>query len=64
MNVRASNSNGTSNEKRLVVAEREDSERVVPLVEDYAAGRVSGQVLRIVMSYVGYVNRTMWSKSG
>ena len=49
---------------RLVVIQREGTnERLVPLVEDYAGGQVSKQVLRVVMSYVAYVNRTVWSKT-
>lgn len=47
---------------QLVVTERGEAVRSAPLVDDYAGGRVSSQVLRIVMSYVGYVNRTVWSK--
>jgi UDP-N-acetylglucosamine 2-epimerase (non-hydrolysing) len=31
-------------------------------VQDYEAGPVSKQVLRIVLSYVDYINRTVWSK--
>jgi UDP-N-acetyl-L-fucosamine synthase len=31
-------------------------------VEDYAGGAVSKKVLRVVMSYVGFVNRVVWSK--
>ena len=31
-------------------------------VEDYEAGPVSKQVLRVVMSYVDYINRTVWHK--
>ena len=48
----------------LVVSQRSGSGRVAPVVEDYAGGQVSAQVLRVVMSYVEYVNRTVWSKSG
>jgi len=47
---------------KLVVAQRNGAERVAPLVEDYAGGQVSRQVLRVVMSYVEYINRTVWSK--
>lgn len=47
---------------QLIVSQRQRTGRVAPLVEDYAAGRVSAQVLKIVMSYVTYVNRTVWSK--
>ena len=36
--------------------------RVFPLVGDYGAGPVSQQVVRIVLSYIDYVNRVIWSK--
>ncbi|MEW6562294.1 MAG: UDP-N-acetylglucosamine 2-epimerase (non-hydrolyzing), partial [Pseudomonadota bacterium] len=45
---------------RVVEAQREGSGRAMPEVEDYEAGPVSKKVLRIVMSYVDYVNRTVW----
>lgn len=32
-------------------------------VKDYENSKVSQQVLRIVLSYIDYVNRTVWSKS-
>jgi len=32
-------------------------------VPDYEAPAVSQQVLRVVMSYTDYVNRTVWRKS-
>jgi UDP-N-acetylglucosamine 2-epimerase len=32
------------------------------LVDDYAGGSVSKKVLRVVLSYVGFVNRVVWSK--
>ncbi|WP_072378401.1 UDP-N-acetylglucosamine 2-epimerase (non-hydrolyzing) [Hyphomicrobium sp. NDB2Meth4] len=34
----------------------------VRVVSDYEAGSVSKQVLRVVLSYVDYVNRTVWHK--
>lgn len=39
------------------------SQRVLPPVADYEAEAVSKKILRIVMSYTDYVNRTVWSKS-
>ncbi len=35
----------------------------LPAVDDYEAGAVSKKVLRIVMSYIDYINRTVWRKS-
>lgn len=48
---------------RVITAQHDKSNRVMKRVEDYEGGPVSKQVLRIVMSYVDYVNRTIWSKS-
>jgi hypothetical protein len=32
-------------------------------VQDYETGPVSKQLLRVVLSYVDYVNRTVWFKT-
>jgi len=47
---------------RVTIAQYNKNTRVVPTVEDYEAGAVSKKVLRIVLSYTDYVNRTVWSK--
>lgn len=47
---------------RVIIAQHDKSRRVMQQVQDYEASAVSKQVLRIVMSYVDYVNRTVWSK--
>lgn len=47
---------------RVIVAQHDKTRRVMQPVEDYEAGPVSKQILRVVMSYVDYVNRTVWSK--
>jgi UDP-N-acetylglucosamine 2-epimerase len=49
---------------RVILAQHDKNERALPPVMDYEAGAVSKQVLRVVMSYVDYVNRTVWSKPG
>lgn len=49
---------------RVILAQHSKSARVLPPVMDYEAGAVSKQVLRVVMSYIDYVNRTVWSKPG
>ncbi|MFM8331421.1 MAG: non-hydrolyzing UDP-N-acetylglucosamine 2-epimerase [Candidatus Methylumidiphilus sp.] len=48
---------------RIVIAQHESSSRMMRLAEDYESVTVSRQVLRIVVSYVDYVNRTVWSKT-
>ncbi len=48
---------------RVIIAQHDRSRRVMQPVRDYEAGPVSKQVLRVVLSYVDYVNRTVWSKS-
>ncbi|WP_319587467.1 non-hydrolyzing UDP-N-acetylglucosamine 2-epimerase [uncultured Desulfobulbus sp.] len=47
---------------RVVTAQHDKNHRVARPVADYEAGLVSKQLLRIVLSYVDYVNRTVWSK--
>ena len=36
--------------------------RAIKPVKDYEADNVSKKVLRIILSYVDYVNRTVWHK--
>lgn len=38
-------------------------ERLLRLVHDYAPANVSDKVLRIILSYTGFVNRKVWRKS-
>jgi UDP-N-acetylglucosamine 2-epimerase len=47
---------------RVVIAQHQKSSRVIQPVGDYEGGPVSKQLLRVVMSYVDYINRTVWSK--
>lgn len=39
-------------------------ERLLRLVNDYAPANVSDKVLRIIVSYTGFVNRKVWRKPG
>lgn len=48
---------------RIVLAQHDPNARTMRPVEDYEAGPVSKQILRIVLSYTDYVNRTVWSKA-
>ena len=47
---------------RIIVAQHDRNVRAVPAVQDYEGGAVSRKVLRVVLSYTDYVNRTVWSK--
>ncbi len=47
---------------KVIVAQHDKANRVMQSVGDYEAGSVSKQVLRVVLSYVDCVNRTVWSK--
>ncbi len=47
----------------VVIEQHDRTQRVLNPVPDYEGGPVSKQVLRVVLSYVDYVNRTVWSKS-
>ena len=48
---------------RLVTDQHHQGQRLIPIVPDYQTGPVSKQIARIVLSYIDYVNRVVWSKS-
>ena len=48
---------------RIVMAQHDRNARTMRPVADYEAGPVSKQILRIVLSYTDYVNRTVWRKA-
>jgi len=45
-----------------VVTEQHSKNRTIKIVQDYNVDNVSKKVLRIILSYTDYVNRTVWSK--
>ncbi|WP_438978910.1 non-hydrolyzing UDP-N-acetylglucosamine 2-epimerase [Polynucleobacter sp.] len=47
---------------KVIIAQHDKTRRVMHSVADYEGGPVSKQILRIVLSYIDYVNRTVWSK--
>ncbi len=47
----------------VVVVHASNKERGFKLVEDYDTDNVSKKVLRIILSYTDYVNRTVWKKN-
>lgn len=48
---------------KVVVAQHDRDGRTMRPVPDYEAGAVSKQILRIVLSYTDYVNRSVWHKA-
>ncbi|HEU5407576.1 MAG TPA: UDP-N-acetylglucosamine 2-epimerase, partial [Nitrospira sp.] len=46
----------------VVTSQRVPGKRVFRLVPDYDVDNVSQKVVRIIMSYTDYVNRTVWHK--
>lgn len=47
---------------KIVTKQHNYNERIHKLIPDYDAGLVSKKILRIVLSYVDYVNRVVWHK--
>jgi UDP-N-acetyl-L-fucosamine synthase len=52
-------------QEALAIVERQErgQRRTLPLADDYAVPNVSEKVVRIILSYTDYVNRTVWQKS-
>ena len=48
---------------RVIITQHDRIQRTMKPVEDYEAGPVSKQVLRVVLSYVDYVNHKVWSNN-
>jgi UDP-N-acetylglucosamine 2-epimerase len=49
---------------RVVTLQHDSNNRTAAVPADYGENPVSKRVLRVVMSYVDYVKRTVWSESG
>jgi UDP-N-acetylglucosamine 2-epimerase (non-hydrolysing) len=48
---------------RITLDQFKQGVRVMAPVEDYEAQAVSKKILRIVLSYTDYINRTVWRKT-
>ncbi|PKR79953.1 UDP-N-acetylglucosamine 2-epimerase (non-hydrolyzing) [Brumimicrobium salinarum] len=46
----------------VVVSQHQENNEVIRIVEDYTTSNVSKKVLRIILSYTDYINRTVWKK--
>ena len=53
---------GVLDSVKVIITQHKKGIRVMSAVEDYESGPVSKQLLRVVMSYVDYINRTIWRK--
>lgn len=47
---------------KVITSQHQRENRVMGVVKDYQGGAVSKQVVRVVLSYTDYINRTVWSK--
>ena len=47
----------------VVTSQYAEKRDVIHSIPDYAADNVSKKVIRIILSYTGYVNRTVWHKT-
>jgi UDP-N-acetylglucosamine 2-epimerase (non-hydrolysing) len=47
---------------KVVTNQHDRTRRVFPVIKDYQAGPVSKQIVRVVLSYIDYVNRTVWER--
>ena len=55
-------SNDILNAIEIVTKQWEEDHNVVHMVEDYKSDNVSKKVVRIIFSYVNYINRTVWKE--
>ena len=46
----------------VATAHNSNDKRLIKPVKDYEADNVSKKVLRIILSYTDYVNRTVWHR--
>jgi UDP-N-acetylglucosamine 2-epimerase (non-hydrolysing) len=56
------NKNRVIDAVEVAIAHNSSEVRIIKPVKDYEADNVSKKVLRIILSYVDYVNRTVWHK--
>jgi UDP-N-acetylglucosamine 2-epimerase (non-hydrolysing) len=48
---------------KVVASQHDRAHQIIPIVDDYKGGPVSIQVVRIVLSYVDYININIWKKA-
>ena len=55
--------NKVINAINTIIQQRHESNNILKTVPDYENPQVSHQIVRIVLSYVDFINRTVWSKN-
>ena len=55
--------NKVINAINTIIQQREEGSNILKIVPDYQNPQVSQQIVRIVLSYVDFINRTVWSKN-
>ncbi len=46
----------------LVTSQHDENRRVMRVVDDYEGGSVSKKMVRVILSYTDYINRTVWRR--
>lgn len=46
----------------LVTSQHDENRRVMRVVDDYEGGPVSKKMVRVILSYTDYINRTVWRR--
>jgi UDP-N-acetylglucosamine 2-epimerase (non-hydrolysing) len=46
----------------VLVHQKRGTERTLRRVSDYSVPNVSDKIVRLILSYTGYVNRVVWRK--
>lgn len=46
----------------IVISQHDDNRRRFRIIPDYDVDNVSSKIIRIIMSYTDYINRTVWNK--
>jgi len=55
-------SEGVLNAVSVITSQHDNENRVMSVVGDYEGGAVSKKIVRLVLSYTDYINRTVWKK--
>ena len=46
---------------KVILADHDRDKRLIPPIQDYEANLVSKKLVRVVLSYIDYVKKNVWS---